>query len=404
MPYSAILETTFKIAMDGLSKLRPFVLLEISDSSGGWNSSEAAFSISDPCESGWQSCETSKGSGIQFSNGFIRAGASSEAMLRQPSEPQLASRLQRNTLVIVKDGGVMTNKFTIRLVFVLSLAIFLLSPQRFRIALFAAEPEGRKSLKPQEVAQIAAKVLPKEGYRLKIKWGELGPTLVKLGVIDLVKFRQLYRNDRDSPAYLRYLEAPSNDVITVTVENAPFLVNVFSAFGLANKNPLLEKLAMERPEHELMRLASTGGWTLGTKPPTEFYSNFDIVRLTPQQQKLVADLAGNIYRPCCNNATSFPDCNHGIALLGLIELMAANGFGREQILTAALQFNAFWFPQHYVKTALVFHLRGIDWKKVDPQEVLGFRYSSSSGWSQHVDAELQKISSPLPPQGGGSAC
>jgi len=131
---------------------------------------------------------------------------------------------------------------------------------------------------------------------------------------------------------------------------------------------------------------------------------FDIIRLTPQQQELVADLAGSIYRPCCNNPTSFPDCNHGIALLGLIELMAANGYSREEILTASLQFNAFWFPQHYLKTALVFHLRGNDWNKVDPKEVLGFRYSSASGWREQVDAKLQKEGYLLPGQKGSPSC
>jgi len=298
----------------------------------------------------------------------------------------------------------MSQKFTVRLVSLLSLGIYLLSADGTRIASFAAESPERKSFKPEEIARIAAKVLPKDGYTLRIKWGELGPRLVKLGVIDLVKFRQLFGKNGNPHPYLRYLEAPSDEFITITMDNAPFMVNVFWALGLANKNPLLEKLATERPEYELMRLASTGGWTLGTKPPAEFYSNFDIVRLTPQQQKLVSDLAQNIYRPCCDNSTAFPDCNHGIALLGLMQLMAAENFSREEILKAALKFNSAWFPQHYTKTALIFHLRGINWDKVDPQEILGFRYSSGRGWRQHVDAELQKISSPLPPQREGSAC
>jgi len=298
----------------------------------------------------------------------------------------------------------MSQKFTIRSVFLLGLGIFILPAQGSYLASFAAESPEQKSFKPEEIARIAAKVLPKEGYTLRIKWGELGPRLVELGVIDLAKLKKLYAKNGKPYPDLRYLEAPSDAFITITTENAPFLVNVFWALGLANKNPLLEKLATERSEHELMRLASTGGWNLGTKPPTEFYSNFDIIRLTPQQQKLVADLAGSIYRPCCNNATSFPDCNHGIALLGLMQLMAANGFDGEEILRASLQFNAFWFPQQYVKTALVFHLRGIDWKKVDPKEVLGFQYSSASGWREQVAGKLQKEDHLVPGQKGGSSC
>lgn len=298
----------------------------------------------------------------------------------------------------------MVHEFRIRLVVLLGLGMVLLSADGLRIASFAAEFPRGSSLKPEEIAQIAAKVLPKNGYTLRIKWGELGPKLVKFGVIDPVKFRQLYKDDGDSLGYLRYLEAPSDEFITITAKNAPFLVNVFWAVGLANANPVLEKLATEWPEHELMGLASTGGWTLGTKPAAEFYSNFDLIRLTPQQQKLIAGLAGRIYRPCCNNATSLPDCNHGIALLGLIELMAANGYDQGEILTAALQFNAFWFPQEYVKTAMLFHLRGTDWKSVDPQEVLGFQYSSGGGWRAHVEAKLEKEGYLSPGQNKGSSC
>lgn len=298
----------------------------------------------------------------------------------------------------------MSQKFTIRLVLLLSLGISLLSADGTRGASFAAESPQRKSFEPEEIARIAASVLPKDGYTLRIKWGELGPRLVELGIIDLAKLKQLYgRNGKLYPD-LRYLEAPSHDFITITADNAPFLVNVFWALGLANRNPLLEKLAAEIPQLELMRLASTGGWILGTKPAEEFYSNFDIIQLTPLQQKLVADLAGSIYRPCCSNATSFPDCNHGIALLGLMQLMAANGFERDEILRASLQFNAFWFPEQYVKTALVFQLRGIDWKNIDPKEVLGFQYSSASGWMENVNAKLQKEGYLSPEQKGGSSC
>jgi hypothetical protein len=298
----------------------------------------------------------------------------------------------------------MSQKFTVRLVFLMGLGISLLSADGTRIASFAAESPQGKSFKPEEIARIAAKVLPKDGFSLPIKWRELGPRLVKLGIIDLAKLKQLYGGNGKLYPDLSYLEAPSDDFVTITTDNAPFLVNVFWALGLANRNPLLEKLATEIPEHDLMRLASTGGWILGAKPPTEYYSNFDIIRLTPQQQKLVADLAGSIYRPCCNNATSFPDCNHGIALLGLTQLMAANGFEGDEILRASLQFNAFWFPEQYVKTALVFQLHGIDWEKVDPKEVLGFQYSSAGGWMENVNAKLQKEGYLSPGQKRGSNC
>lgn len=263
---------------------------------------------------------------------------------------------------------------------------------------------SRKPLERAQLTKVVAKVLPKDGYTLPVKWGNLGPKLVELGVLDLPKLKRLYGNKKGQPNHLRYLEAPSNDFINITAENAPFMVTVFWALGLANKNVLLEGLTVTRPQMELMRLASTGGWTLGAKPAEELYSNFDIISLTATQQKLVSDLAQGIYRPCCDNSTAFPDCNHGIALLGLMQLMAANDFSREEILKASLKFNSFWFPQHYIKTALLFHLQGMDWDKVDPQEVLSYRYSSGSGWMRHVNAELQKVGHLLPPQRGGVGC
>jgi hypothetical protein len=56
------------------------------------------------------------------------------------------------------------------------------------------------------------------------------------------------------------------------------------------------------------------------------------------------EVASKVYRPCCGNPTSFPDCNHGMALLGLLELMASQGATVDQMFTAAKQVNAFWLP------------------------------------------------------------
>ncbi|MBI4608810.1 MAG: hypothetical protein HY726_07380 [Candidatus Rokubacteria bacterium] len=267
------------------------------------------------------------------------------------------------------------------------------------------QAESAKPLDSEEVARVRAKVLPKEGFTLPIKWGDLGSTLVRLGVLDLPKLKQLHADTKGRPLPdLRHLEERSEAFITITTENARFLANVFWGLGLANKNPVLDTLVLVRPQSELMRLASTGGWTLGAKPAEDVYSYLDIVALQPEQQELVSDLARTIYRPCCDNPTAFPDCNHGMAMLGLLELMAANGFSREEILRAALRFNAFWFPQQYVRTALVLQLRGIDWDTVDPQEILGPRYSSLRGWIQNVDGELKKRSHLLPPQPEGASC
>jgi hypothetical protein len=266
--------------------------------------------------------------------------------------------------------------------------------------------QGSKRFGPEQYGQVVARVLPQQGYTLPVRWGDLGPTLVRLGVIDLEKLERLYRTEDggDPRPELRLLREPSDAFITITTEDAWLLVTVFWGLGLAQKSPVLDRMAMERSPRKLMSLASTGGWTLGAKPAAELYSKFEIVRLTADQHALVADLAHSIHRPCCNNATAFADCNHGMALLGVLELMAAHGVRRDEMLRAALKFNAFWFPQQYTRTALLFALRGDDWETVSPREILGPRYSSLEGWTENVDQELTKLSHLLPPEAEGASC
>ena len=55
------------------------------------------------------------------------------------------------------------------------------------------------------------------------------------------------------------------------------------------------------------------------------YSMHRFIVLTPEQQALVEKVSKGIYRPCCGNSVYFPDCNHGMAMLGLLELMASQG-------------------------------------------------------------------------------
>ena len=119
--------------------------------------------------------------------------------------------------------------------------------------------------------------------------------------------------------------------------------------------------------------------------------------LTPEQQKLVDEVSKNIYRPCCNNSTHFPDCNHGMAMLGILELMASQGLSEEEMYKTALQVNAYWFPETYLTIAKYFENQGVSWDKVSAKEILGFNYSSGSGY-QNL---LQKIK-PEEIKGGGS--
>ncbi|OGJ12805.1 hypothetical protein A2432_00040 [Candidatus Nomurabacteria bacterium RIFOXYC1_FULL_43_8] len=126
------------------------------------------------------------------------------------------------------------------------------------------------------------------------------------------------------------------------------------ALGLGNKNPILENGPMMTysgaglPAEALAKagnFASTGGWTLGKGNAMDHYSMHQFVTLTREQQDLVEKVAKNIYRPCCKNSTYFPDCNHGMAMLGLMEIMASQGASEPEMYKMSGEVNTLWFPK-----------------------------------------------------------
>lgn len=252
-----------------------------------------------------------------------------------------------------------------------------------------------------QISELQKVVLPEEGVELPLVWGDLGRELIAKGVIDKTKFEQLFSQGgrKISEEDRQILEGSGNGSIRMTKQNANFLLDVLWAFGLANKNDVLDKGEMMRDPSRVGNFASTGGWTLGKGKATDYYSKFSLIKLTPQQQVLVENVSKGIYRPCCGNSTHFPDCNHGMAMLGLLELLAANGVTEEQMYKTALVVNSFWFTQTYLELATYFKERGTSWDKVDPKEVLGVNYSSAQGYRQ-IRSQIKS----LPPvqQGGGS--
>src|SRR3989344_7376730 len=94
--------------------------------------------------------------------------------------------------------------------------------------------------------------------------------------------------------------------------------------------------------------ASTGGWTLAKGDAMDHYSAHPFIMLSREHQELVERVSKGIYRPCCNNSTHFPDCNHCMAMLGLLELMASQGVSEEDMWKAALAVNSYWFPDTYL--------------------------------------------------------
>lgn len=242
-----------------------------------------------------------------------------------------------------------------------------------------AAPQGA----PADPA-LLAQILPSAGVELPVVWGDLGQQMVKAGVIDQQKFTALYAQRGGLSAEdSKMLTAGGNGKITITTQNSGTILNLLWALGLGNKNSILETGEMQDPKYGgAAKFASTGGWTLATGNTMDHYSKHMFIRLTAGQQQMVEEVSKNIYRPCCGNSTHFPDCNHGMAMLGLLELMASQGLSKADMYKYALAVNSYWFPDNYLTIASYFKSKGTDWSKVDPQVVLSAQYSSGQGYQK----------------------
>jgi hypothetical protein len=252
----------------------------------------------------------------------------------------------------------------------------------------------------QNNTDLEETILSKSGVILPVTWNDLGARMVEAGVIDKDKFESIYANrgglDEDAK---RLLYGEDNGNLIIDEQNAGYLLNLLWAFGLANKNPILEEGPMMDPKYGgAGRFASTGGWSLSEGDVMEHYSKHTFAVLTPRQQTLIEEVSKNIYRPCCGNPTYFPDCNHGMAMLGLLELLAHSGADEEEMYKVALEVNSYWFPSTYLTIAQYLENKGVEWDEVNPKEVLGSAYSSSAGY-RRILAEMEPVQS-----GGGASC
>src|SRR3989344_3690721 len=266
-----------------------------------------------------------------------------------------------------------------------------------------SSPEQAAAAIQKEILAFETKILPAKGVELPIGWGNLGAQLVETGTIDIDKFRALYsQQDGVGPEIEGLLRKEGNSKIVITKESAPILLNIFWALGLANKNEILDNGPMtdEKYGGNPGGFASTGGWTLAKGGAMEHYSMHRLVGLTSEQQELVERVAKNIYRPCCGNSTHFPDCNHGMAMLGLLELMASQGVSEQEMYRAALKANTLWFPNQYATIDRYLVARGSSLANANPQEILGRTYSSGSGFAQIAAAAPAEPASNRPPPGG----
>lgn len=270
------------------------------------------------------------------------------------------------------------------------------------------QDETAEARQQKELAALYEQVNPQDGFTLSVSYGSLGPRLVEAGVIDYDAFAAIYENSGNplSAEQIEILKNGSDEEIVIDADNAHFLLNFFWAVGLANQNSILTEGPMVLySDGQVERFASTGGWSLVAKPITELYASMDLIRLTAEQQKLVEEVAAGIYRPCCNNHTLFPDCNHGMAMLGVLQLMASKGATAEEMFEVAKYINAYWFPQQTLETATYLLLNeNVDFKDADANLVVSEKFSSSSGASMvHEDLQAKGLLKRSPGQGGSCA-
>ncbi len=288
-------------------------------------------------------------------------------------------------------------------IFLLSCALFLFIGSWPLINQYLVAPVIPKTANGAKLVTAAeAAVTPVAGYQSKIT---LGTSIVKLEqaeVIDRTKFEALY-GTTTSPELRAILAATSTKPILLTSANANGYLNLLWPLGLANYMKLNEKSPINGAN--VNNYAATGGWTLGQADSGgQYFNKYSIVPLTSVQEQRVVHLAENMYRPCCGNSTFYQDCNHGSALLGLLELGVSQGLTDDELYKEAVAFNSFWFPQNYVETALYFKaVNNLDWQNVDPRVVMSEQYSSLSGWSSTIDATVRGAHL-LPAIAGGGSC
>lgn len=240
---------------------------------------------------------------------------------------------------------------------------------------------------------VLAQVVPREGIPTGLVFGDVLQKIIAAGVLEPAKLRSVYAKRGGLPPWVAaLLTGPSDAPIRLSAETAPYLLTLLWPVGLATR----ASFNADSPTNGkyLPRLASTAGWTLGREANgAAYFDKVDALTLTPAREALVQQVAERTFRPCCDNSALFQDCNHGSAMLGILELAASQGMGKAKLEQVALAANTFWFPREYLKTALYFSLfERRSWQEVPPAELLDASYSSASGWQMNVNIALQMTS------------
>lgn len=261
------------------------------------------------------------------------------------------------------------------------------------------------ALRPDAVARARMAVLPREGRSTGIVFDTAVSRLIEGGAIAPDKIRALYQaRNTDIPAWVGELldGEPGSSEIVFTSDTVPHLLTLLWPMGLATRAAFNDSSPIAGAH--VNEFASTGGWPLGQEDTGGVYFNsVDTVALDGMANDLVLGLAERIHRPCCDNSTFFQDCNHGSALLGLLELGAAQGLDEKRLANAALAASAFWFPDQMTEVAL--HREIIEessFAGTPALDLIGPERFSMSGWLHNIHRPLAQ-SGMLPSTGSGQA-
>ncbi|MBI2084881.1 MAG: hypothetical protein HYT70_04720 [Candidatus Aenigmarchaeota archaeon] len=235
-----------------------------------------------------------------------------------------------------------------------------------------------------DVDSVALEVLPEKGFTIDAKWGDSVSKMVKAGVLDVDKLDDIMTKRYGKPLTTEQKTLLTSDYsdekLTINSDNGVFMMYVLWTLGKHNDNQIL---------HDSPFAQYFGDYDIGVGKAG--YGDTSLIELTPEQQAKAEKVAKNSYRPCCGNPTSAPDCSHGFSALGLVELMAHQGYSEEEMFDAFVKFNSYWFPATYIQDALYFKLaENKDWNDVDRELVAGKQYSSLSG-SYAVKQYLQGL-------------
>ena len=222
-----------------------------------------------------------------------------------------------------------------------------------------------------DIEATIEEVTPKAGFKTSVKWGSIVKNMVAEGVLDPVKLENILtkRYGQEMKPEWRAVLAGEDANLEINNDNAVFMMYVLWTFAKHNENQIL----IDSPFAKYFSSYDIGVGRAG-------YGDVSLLPLTKEQQEIAKEVAENANRPCCNNSTAAPDCSHGYSALGLVEIMASQGFSKEEMYDAFVKFNSYWFPETYIKNAIYFKItEGKNWDETNKELIAGKEYSSLGG-------------------------